>query len=362
MRLKQIPEDFVVKEIPSAKPLGQGEYVWCTLKKKNWDLLKLLKEISTRLQVSRTRIGYAGIKDKAALTYQTISFWNVAVQKLRDLKIKDVEFSDFEYNQRAIKLGDLKGNWFSITVRDLEQKYTKELVGKSVEAIGKNGCINLFDSQRFGTRNITHLVGKEIIRGRVAEAVFLYLTKTNKGEALETAKVRKLLAETEDFRRAVQIFPRESKWDITILNHLIQKPEDYLGALRSLPRTLQLMFIHAYQSHIWNQCALELAKKFPGKNFQIPMVGWNTKLGNSEVDKVCKKILNKEKTRIEDFRIKEIPELTSSGSRRDLLIYPENLVFRMEKDELNKGKNKAVLEFSLPKGSYGTQVIKEIFN
>lgn len=362
MRIKQIPEDFVVKEIPAAKPIGQGDYIWCTLRKINWDLLKLLKVFANRLQISRSRIGYAGTKDKVAVTYQTISFWNVSIQNLKRLQINGAELFDFEYNQRPIKLGELKGNWFSITVRDLEKKYTDKFLEKRVSIINKNGVVNFFGSQRFGSRNITHLVGKEIIKNNIPESIFLYLTKTNKNEDVETRKAREFLAETENFNKAVTLFPKGSKWDLAIINHIIQYPEDYIGAIRCLPKTLQLMFIHAYQSYLWNLVAKEISRKHPGKNMQIPVIGYNTKLGSTEIDRLCKKVLNREKIKTDDFKIRSIPELTCLGSKRDILAYPKKTDYKFGKDEINRGKDKVVVEFELPKGSYGTQVIKEIFN
>ena len=361
MKIKQLPEDFIVKEIPLSEPIGQGEYIWCTLKKTNWDLLKLITEIARSLQISRNKISYAGLKDKLAVTQQTISFFGVSLQKLKSLKIKDVALSDFEYNQRHIKLGELKGNWFSITVRELEDGYTKDFLEKKIKKIKKNGVINFFDSQRFGTRNITHLVGKEIIKKRIPEAVYLYLTKTNKNERKDIQKARKFLSNTENFKEALKLFPGDCKWDIAIINHLIQNPEDYSGALKCLPRTLRLMFIHAYQAYIWNLTAKEISGRIK-ENIEIPVTGFNTILGNTEIDKIIKRILNKEKVNLEDFKIKEIPELSSSGSKRSLYIYPKNIIYRLEKDVLNKGKNKAVIEFELPKGCYGTQVIKSIFD
>ena len=361
MKLKQIPEDFVVKEIPSAKPIGQGDYIWCTLKKRNWDLLKLLREIVNHLQISRTKIGYAGTKDKAAVTYQTISFFGVSLQKLKSLEIKDCGLSDFEYNQRAIKLGDLKGNWFSITVRDLENKHSKEFLEKRISELEKNGVLNLYDSQRFGTRNITHLVGKEIMKNRLEGAVCLYLTKTNKNERINIQEARKFLSETENLMEAIKLFPKDCKWDIAMLNHLISNPEDYIGAIRCLPKTLRMMFIHAYQSHVWNLAAIEISKKTK-VNMDVPVVGFNTRLGNTEIDKAIKRILNREKVQLGEFKINSIPELSSPGSRRPLFIHPKISIQRIEKDELYKGKTKTTLEFELSKGSYGTQVIKEIFN
>ena len=361
MRLKQIPEDFIVKEIPSVEPLGQGEHVWCTLKKRNWDLLKLVRLIAEMLHISRNKISYAGTKDKVAITYQTLSFFNVSPKQIKSLKVEGVEFSNFEYNQRALQLGELKGNWFSITVRDLDAKYNNRFLDSRIKEIKENGVLNLFDTQRFGTRNITHLVGKEIIKGRIPEAVFLYLTKTNKDERPEIGKARKFLEETENFPEAIKLFPKGSKWDIAILNHLISNPEDYTGAIKTLPKTLQMMFVHAFQSYLWNMTAREYHKTNK-KQTSLPIIGFNTKLGNAYIDKIIKKILNKEKIKMEDFKIKDIPYLSSSGSSRDLLVFPEKIKYRLEKDELNKGKSKAIVEFELPKGSYGTLVVKEIFN
>ncbi len=362
MKLKQIPEDFMVKEIPSSKPIGQGEYVWCTLKKRNWDLLKLIKLMSEKLQISRSRIGYAGIKDKTAVTSQSISFFNVPVQKLREIGIDGVELSGFEYNQKPVKLGDLKGNGFSITVRDLEAKYNEQCIKKSVEKIKKLGAMNLFDSQRFGTRNITHLVGKEIMKGDFEAAVFMYLTKTNKDENEETRKARIFLSRTGDYKKAVNLFPKRSKWDLALLNHLITSPGDYAGALRKLPKTLQLMFIHAYQSYLWNSAAIEYNKRHPAANIKIPIVGFGTSIGNSEPDSIIKKILNREKIQARDFKIKGLPELSSFGSSRQLLVFPKGMQYKIEADELNKGRKKVIIGFELPKGSYGTRVVKEIFS
>lgn len=361
MKLKQIPEDFIVKEIPSSKPIGQGDYVWCILKKRNWDLLKLLKVIANNLQISRSRIGYAGIKDKIGVTSQTVSFWNVSVEKLRSLKIKDVELADFEYSQRPIRIGELKGNKFSITVRGLDKKFNALSLGKKVEYAKKNGILNLFDEQRFGIRNVTHLVGKELVKGNLEDAVILYLTKTNKRETIKTSEARKFLLESWDLKEAIKMFPNSSKWDLAILNHLISKPDDYPGAMRKLPKSLQLLFVNACQSYIWNKSAIEFSKKFREKNISLPIVGFNTKIGNSEKDKIIKRVLNSEKIGPGDFKIKEIPELSSGGSSRELFVHPKNLKWSIGKDELNSGKTKAVMEFELPKGSYGTQVVKAIF-
>jgi len=58
------------------------------------------------------------------------------------------------------------------------------------------------------------------------------------------------------------------------------------------------------------------------------------------------------------FNIEEIPEMSSKGTRREVLLQAEPKV-EVADDDLNPGKSKAVLEFMLPKGSYATTVLRE---
>ena len=177
--IKQIPEDFVVREIfekQKPKP-GQktedSEYVWFTLMKKNWDLFRALKVISGKLGVSVKRFGYAGVKDKKAITYQKVSVWNVPLEKLERVKIKDIELSDFEEKRERINLGDLEGNEFEIVIRDVDPK-EKGRMERNLEVIRKKGFINFYGEQRFGIRGNTHLVGKEMLNNNLEEAVWIY--------------------------------------------------------------------------------------------------------------------------------------------------------------------------------------------
>jgi tRNA pseudouridine13 synthase len=178
--IKQVPEDFVVREIFEKQPRREGwksedeAYVWFNLTKRNYDLFRCLKTLSRRLGVSPKRFGYAGTKDKRAVTTQKISVWNVPVERLKAVRLKDIELSNFEEAKERINLGDLKANEFEITVRNIEAN-EKERIERNLESIKKNGFINFFGEQRFGNRGNTHLVGREILRNNLKEAVWLYL-------------------------------------------------------------------------------------------------------------------------------------------------------------------------------------------
>ncbi|PKP51866.1 MAG: hypothetical protein CVT90_02905, partial [Candidatus Altiarchaeales archaeon HGW-Altiarchaeales-3] len=133
--IKQIPDDFIVEEItpePEKKVMKidefnefdknspKGEFTRCTMQKYNWDTMRAVKEISKRLHTSHNRIGFAGMKDKYALTSQRISIYNTPIERLKEVKIKDIILGNFEYSDDKIDLGDLWGNRFTIAIRAID--------------------------------------------------------------------------------------------------------------------------------------------------------------------------------------------------------------------------------------------------
>ena len=90
--IKQIPDDFIVEEIaPDGKVIVidseeepgenfKGEFTHCIMQKYNWDTMRAVKEISKRLHISQKRVGFAGTKDKRAVTTQRISIYNVPIE------------------------------------------------------------------------------------------------------------------------------------------------------------------------------------------------------------------------------------------------------------------------------------------
>src|SRR3989338_4179579 len=122
MKIKELPEDFIVKEVLELK-VEDGSYYYYFVTKKNWNTLDVVKEISQRLHVKD--VGYAGLKDRIAVTSQYIS-----VQKKINFTLKDVKFEYLGTGKQRIFLGSLKGNAFILTLRDLEKKIApvKEII------------------------------------------------------------------------------------------------------------------------------------------------------------------------------------------------------------------------------------------
>jgi len=347
--IKREPEDFVVEEITPDKKIleidkaykfkeSEGDQLICVLQKKNWDTNLAISEIAKRLYVSRKRIGFAGTKDKRAITTQRISLWKI--KNADKLRIKDMVLTPLEYSDKRIELGDLWGNRFTIKV------YTKKRLKKLAKVP------NFFGVQRFGdTRPITHLVGKEIVRGNFEDAVKMYLTKVFPKESKEAKDARKKLAKDWDYTEALKYFPYSLRFERTLLGHLANNENDYIGALRKLPKFLKIMFVHAYQSHIFNEFLKEVIRK-KARHSKGQLFGYESKIENELEEKVLKK----ERVEPKEFFIRSMPEMSSKGEKRELFISLKD--FKV----LEKGKGYYVIRFSLPKGCYATTVIDQLFS
>lgn len=349
--IKRTPEDFAVEEItPEGKVLpigtkrrkripGSGDQLICALEKNNWDTLFAVREIAERLHVSPKRIGFAGTKDKRALTAQRISLWKIRERDVENLRIKDIRIVPLRYSGKRVEMGDLWGNRFTIKVyTDGKPKRLKEVP-------------NFFGEQRFGTlREITHLVGKEIINGDLEKAVKIYLGFSAPSEREETRLARERLSADWDCKEALSYFPPYLRHERTLLGHLSTHMNDYAGALRKLPRSLRLMFIHAYQAYLFNRFLERVVEK-KLKYTEGPLYGYELKPKNA----LEKAILKEEGLEPKDFLIKSIPELSHKGMRRELFVPLKG--FRM----VRKGKDFITVRFSLPKGAYATSALRAIF-
>ncbi|UCC91233.1 MAG: tRNA pseudouridine(13) synthase TruD [Candidatus Aenigmatarchaeota archaeon] len=224
---------------------------------------------------------------------------------------------------------------------------------KNLDFVKKNGFVNYFGEQRFGLRKNTHLVGKAIVRNRLKEAVWIYLTKEGDKKE-EFAKFRENLAKTQDFKLALKECPRSLRNELALLNHLVKKPNDYAGALRKIPKKFRRMFVHAYQSYLWNGIA-----KF-SEELRIPIIGFQTDLTKYKTRKEIEKILKRENLETRDFRIKSMPELSSEGDERERVAKVKGMKWRFEKDEKNEDRLKCVFEFEIPRGSYATTLLRGV--
>src|SRR5580704_10011206 len=123
-RIKESPEDFVVEEIPAYAASGAGEHVFVRFTKRNWTTLDAVRAIARGLGCDPRAAGFAGMKDKNAVTTQTLSLQTPRGASPDDLARRALELSldgitirEASPHQNKLKPGHLTGNRFTINVR-----------------------------------------------------------------------------------------------------------------------------------------------------------------------------------------------------------------------------------------------------
>ena len=373
------------------------------LTKKNWDTHHLVRDLARILRFSQSRFGWAGTKDKRAFTKQKISIWDAGEEDIARVRLRDVELKPIGRSNKKISLGDLWGNRFKITVRGIEQSREETLsrVKAITQELGQ-GAPNFFGVQRFGeNRPVTHVVGEAIARGDFRDAALTYIARAFDSEGEEIRTARRYVWDSADFREGLKLYPVNFQFERAMMNHLIAHPDDYAGAFMALSPKLREMFLHAYQSYIFNiilsrriESGMSIHEAYDGdvvcfKNemslpdtsrlqkvtrdnldginnlinrgrafVTAPLVGYETQFTEGKPGEIERAVISELNVDLDGFRVPDMPALSSKGLRREIIL-PFKPEFGVSEDELNTGKTKVTLEFSLQKGGYATTVLRE---
>jgi len=263
-KLRSVADDFVVEEIPLQPPAGTGPYLVCRLTKKNWEHQHAIREIARRLGISHRRIGWAGTKDRRAVTTQYISIYNVSAEEVQKVSLRDLSLEPVRLQNVPLSLGDLAGNRFRIAIRDCSSPDLATAVALISVAVSR-GVPNFYGLQRFGgVRPVTHRVGEHILRGEFEAAVMTYVGSGYPQESDQVRAVRRIFNETRDAFQALAELPVAMGYERAMLQYLHNNPDDYAGALHELPPKLLSMFVSAFQSFLFNEgLSARLLEKIP---------------------------------------------------------------------------------------------------
>ncbi len=332
------------------------------------------KTIARFLHTNPKSINYAGTKDKVSVSAQKISVNKKHLNALLNLNLENTEFRDFEFKNHTVELGDLLGNQFTIAIRniDLNKEKTKTILEESINTLSEQGMPNYFGLQRFGSiRPCTHLVGQCILKGDYEGAVDNYLSKIYPEETGPSVEARKL-AGKEDFKEAINTFPKGMRYEKALCYSLLEHPQNFVLALKTMPRNLLMMFVHAYQSFLFNQYLSERIRLYGTEPIDGdilinntptgPLFGYESQPLGGTAGELEQKILSKSAiTDLNSFKVKELPETSSSGDRRKITVNPKNMqLLGIEKDKFFAGKTTASIKFSLEPGCYATLILREI--
>uniref|UniRef100_A0A0E0C8C3 TRUD domain-containing protein n=1 Tax=Oryza meridionalis TaxID=40149 RepID=A0A0E0C8C3_9ORYZ len=215
-----------------------GKFIRFHLYKENKDTQEALGKIGKMLGLQPRSFGFAGTKDKRAVTTQQVTVFKVQASRLVALnsKLIGIKVGDFSYVKEGLALGQLMGNRFTITLRSVVAE-SEDVIKAALDGLITNGFINYYGLQRFGSGSVpNHQVGAALLRGEWRNA------------------------EHGDIGTALRNFPRYLITERAI--RLKKYPGNYLQALMAIPRTLRLMYVHSYQSYLWNHAASMRVQKY----------------------------------------------------------------------------------------------------
>lgn len=204
--IRGAPEDFVVEELDAFEATGQGEHLLLTIEKRGMNTAFAARLVARWAGVPESAVGYAGLKDRHALTRQRFSVWlpGRATPPTSALEAEGLRVLDEARHARKLSRGALAGNRFVLTLREVAGERTA--IEARLQAVAAAGVPNYFGEQRFGHDG-----------GNVGQALEMFAGRRMRREQ------RALLlsaARSELFNRVLARRVRDGSWNAGIEGEL----------------------------------------------------------------------------------------------------------------------------------------------
>ncbi|SMP89402.1 tRNA pseudouridine13 synthase [Epsilonproteobacteria bacterium SCGC AD-311-C15] len=335
---KQSPRDFVVEEIPLYEFSGEGEHLVLFVRKKNLSTLELVSIIARYLGIQNKEIGYAGLKDKNAMTKQYISIHKKHEEAMENFVYEGVKVVSKTYHNNKIKIGHLRGNRFYINLKKVNPTSAQK-IDEALKSISEFGMPNFFGYQRFGNDGDNHIDGEKIAKGEKKE---------------RNPKIRKLLISAYQshlfnlwLSRRLEINTLVKNFEVSEIESVLNMPNDEVSKLKAQKHPFKLItgdiMEHYPHGRLFDfEGAEEDLNRFLERTITATGLLCGTKV------KTSSGIAGTIEKEFDD-------EINAEGARRYAWIYPTEIEGRFKPIEAHYEMN-----FTLPKGSYATVLIEEI--
>jgi tRNA pseudouridine13 synthase len=395
--IKQFPEDFKVDEIPAYPAEGVGTHCYLKIEKRNFSTMAAADILAKALGRKSMDIGYAGLKDKLAVTTQWFSVEHLDTSRAKSLELPaGLKVVDITRHRNKIKRGHLAGNKFTIRIRNPEWSRAgaslDEPANKAVAILNeleKSGAPNFFGPQRFGMRKDNHLLGLALITGNDKDFVDRFLGMPD--ESLDHGGVlhaRKSYADG-NLQTALSQWPGHLRDERAALTTLVKSKGNAKRAVYAVNLELKKLLVSALQSFLFNK-VLErrlpkLATILPGDfcykhdngaAFLVPpdpdaaakeqpradaheisptgpLFGYRMSETQSVVKVLEGEVLKEFNLTPDSFSGK----IGAPGSRRPLRFFPQETSLQSGEDDHGPYLQ---LAFTLPPGTYATVLLAEV--
>jgi tRNA pseudouridine13 synthase len=385
MKIKQQPEDFQVEELTDVTPGKDGPFAFYRLEKRGWTTPDAVQAIRRRWQLDRRRVAYGGLKDRHAHTVQYLTIFHGPQRNLthQRLTLTFLGHVAEEYGSASIR-----GNRFRITIRALSDA-ALSAAQRALEEVRRQGVPNYFDDQRFGSVGPHgEFMAQALVAGQYEEALRRALAAPYEFDRGGQKKEKALLrSHWGEWAACKAVLPRGHAR--SLVDYLVQHPQDFRGTLERLRPDLRGLYLSAYQSHLWNRMLarwlrahvapeqliflrlrvaelpvhwdLDEAQLAELAQLRLPLPSARVELDDADPRRqVYDAILMEEGLRQEQFRLKGMREMFFSRGDRATLCRPANLAHESGPDELNPKRQKLIFGCELPRGSYATLIVKRM--
>ncbi len=384
-RIKAQAEDFLVEESLGGlrvfpDPAG-GLLPLYRVEKRLIDTMHLEAELSA---VLKSRISFAGLKDKRAVAVQYATPTSTRSERPRLVEGKAFRAELVGYVERPLSRGLVEGNRFRVRLRDCPPEI-EDSVREVYALAGEKRLPNFYGLQRFGGRGaLTHRVGRVIIKRKFEDAVRIILGEPGESDDQPTGERRDGIAQGnhEDSK-----LPRRGRdVETRVARRWATDPGDPIGALRAVPIRLRKLYTQAYQSYIFNRTlslaisrSLDISSLEKGDNWGdvspdgmvlgrvhgvrevqapggvplIQLAGYAYRDYGSRFDACAGEVMAEEEVAARDFYVEEMQEVSVEGGfrRPHLVAKDESCEVRGDVSDLG---------FTLARGEYATVLLREI--
>ena len=365
MKIKQRPEDFVVREGSNFESDRDGPVWIYRMDKQKISTLQALERIGKEFGVRRRNLSICGLKDKQGRTEQLVGVEGGALGVTDVVQSGDMRLQLVGRAAAPLTSRNVTANRFEVTMRDLSREEAAR-VPESAKEVEKVGIVNYFDSQRFGfLKHGQGFIGKQLIRGDFEGALKSFLATPSKLDRSDDAKVKEFWR--ENWGQWRKFAPQKAGAIYApMLKQLRTDPQDFKGAFMHIERRSRMMTLFELQSFLWNEGARryllsvmppseliglryqagalvfpraispELQKMLAGKTF--PLLSVESTFTDPLVEKAAVSALQSQGLALSHMKVPETPQLFFKHEERPLIIHPGKLrVSEARPDDMNGG-------------------------